>query len=42
MMHGTDDLDTKGLPAAASYFCEKASTVGQEGEARGVIKRRVN
>lgn len=31
-MHGTEELGTKGLPTAASYFCEKASTVGQEGK----------
>lgn len=41
-MQGTEELGTKGLPTAASYFCEKASTVGQEGRAKGVIKTRVN
>lgn len=31
-MHGTEELGTKGLPTAASYFCEKVSTVEQEGK----------
>lgn len=41
-MQGTEELGTKRLPTAESYSYEKASTLGQEERAKGVIKTRVN